>query len=52
MILGPLRASPTESEKVFSFGFKLSNCKTLRVYIIKTFELQALDVDLAIYNGL
>lgn len=46
--LEPLKPSPTESEKLFSFGFNLADNDTLGVCIMRTLKLQASDIDPAI----
>lgn len=46
--LEPLKAPPTESEKLLTFGFNLSNPHSLGVCIIKTLKLRAPDIDPAI----
>ena len=46
--LEPLSAPPTESEKLLTFGFNLSNCNSLGVCIIRTLKLGAPDMDPAI----
>lgn len=46
--LEPLNAPPTESRKLFTFGFNLSNWNTLGVCIMKTLKLRAPDIDPAI----
>jgi len=46
--LEPLHAPRTESEKLLTFGFNLSNCDSLGVCIIKTLKLRAPGIDPAI----
>lgn len=46
--LEPLKAPPTESEKVLTFGFQLSNCDSLGVCIMRTIKLRDPYVDPAI----